>query len=291
MAKNKTTCFLFIILFFCWSNLFLYAGEFAGLKPGFSTIENCYEILGNARRNNNEFVFDGSKFDASLIRVVIDEKSRIIQSIKIYPKTNILFEDLCVWLKLGNPDFVEAVNSSPDKTMDSTERMFFFLKGMMIESQNSKVVLISHDNPKLLINKLLDMAIKYIDSSDNLTDAINILKTLYSYTPSNEQVCITLGKAYFIEGNIMDANYYIKAGLKLNSENEQGRFLNELIEGELQVNFSAWIGVHLKGNIVSKVFDNSPAYNIFEENDAIQTGLNNAISAYENNFNFFSVLR
>ncbi len=226
------------------------AGDFAGLRPGQSTLADAKRTLGAATIKGNVLRFNGDRFDALEILVEAYEATDVIQSITIVPKTPSSMEQVTEWFQLKAPD--TRVRSGEE------ELLTYYPQLLRLALRGSGVVRLIHVAPGLILadsRKTIESLLARGDRAGAIEEMIKIRQ----FDPGLPDIAFMLAETLLEEGRAGDAMEVVAESLRFSPDNESGELLRRFIEAELKLNSPGWLGIHLGAGRVTRVFRNTPA--------------------------------
>jgi len=137
---------LLSVVFFimCFVVTDVWAGSFKGVQPGSSTYEVAVELLGEPTQEvvkNTRYTFESGNDDLSLLSIVVNAESRIVEKVELYPDAETKRDEYRSWFGLAEEPF----SSKIDKGGELVE--YFWPQAVSLhftgETSESKVSFIS----------------------------------------------------------------------------------------------------------------------------------------------------
>lgn len=227
-----------------------FAGEFAGLTPGQSTLADAKKALGAATIRGNAMRFDGDRFEASDILVEADDAMGVIQSITVVPRDPPTLEQMKEWFQLKEPETREKSGEE--------ELLTYHAQLLRLAVRGGKVLRFTHIAPGA-ITAASRKEVEALLAKGDRPGAIAKLIKLREVNPGDSDLAFTLAEMLLDEGEVVGAMEVVSEGLRASPENEYGELLKRFIEGELKFRAPGWLGIHLGDLRVTRVFPETPA--------------------------------
>jgi tetratricopeptide (TPR) repeat protein len=233
-----------------WSASLSAAGDFAGLSPGRSTISDAKRILGRPTMAGSAFQFSGDRFGASLILVEADALSGVLQSIAVHLSEPETREHVLSWFALEAPAFRETRGGETIET--------FLLELVELRLRDGRVAEIVHLAPERVAARLrrgIGAKLRSGDRKGVLADFAR-LRLISAIDPDT---AFAIAERLHGEGDDGIARGIVEEGLRVAPDHEFGRLLEAIVGASCEVAMPGWLGVHMTGTTVEKVFDQTPA--------------------------------
>ncbi|OHB76364.1 MAG: hypothetical protein A2Z34_09545 [Planctomycetes bacterium RBG_16_59_8] len=227
-----------------------FAGEFAGLTPGQSTLADAKKALGTATIRGNAMRFDGDRFEASDILVEADDAMGVIQSITVVPRKSPTLEQVTEWFQLKSPDAREKSGEE--------EVLTYHPQLLSLSVRGANVTRLTHVAPAMITTasrKTIDALLAKGDRAGAIAGLIKLREV----NPADLDLAFTLSETLLEEGDAESALEVVSEGLRLSPDNEYGALLKRFVEGELMFRSPGWLGIHLGDRRVTRVFKGTPA--------------------------------
>lgn len=254
---------LVLALYVAGSDTIAFAGEFAGLTPGQSTLADAKKALGAATLKpfdkahgavlaeaGNALRFDGDRFEASEILIEVDDAMGVIQSITVVPKESPTIEQVSEWYQLKTPDAREKSGGE--------EILTYHPQLLRLAVRGTTVLRFTHIAPGM-ITAGGRKAIEAMLAKGDRAGAIEGLIKLREVNSGDPDIAFMLADTLLETESAVDAMEVVSEGLRISPENEYGELLKRFIEAELKLLPPGWLGIHLGDRRVTKVFKGTPA--------------------------------
>lgn len=225
-------------------------GDFAGLRPGRSTLSDAERKLGKPLDAGPPARFPGMAYAATDISVFADAGSGVIRTITIHPIDPPTREQAIGWFRLGEPSWRER--------RKDVEVEAWPPQGMWLLLRDGRVVEIVHFD----LAAARDMLDHEMRRSLRVGDRDGLrarLRSLCAIAPSDPEPRLLLADALYADGDNLEALALASEALALSPQDPAAQVLHTLILATVEIESPGWIGVHLGGTTVTTVFEGTPA--------------------------------
>jgi len=229
----------------------LHAGDFAGLRPGESSLADACRVLGADRCEGETHHFAGDAFDARDIAIDLFPGTDRIRTIAVHPETPPTPDTMRRWLALDEPICQLAT--------EDTILEVYYPALVTLRIKDGRVTEMAHEAPVRIKSRLRAGAEGEIDAG-RFQAAVNLCTTLLDQFPGDNDLRLLLARALHGDALDDDAIAVLQEVLQRNPENIAADDLLCLVRATARVGgFPATLGCGFEHLRVTGVPPGSPA--------------------------------